>query len=376
MAASPPAYSDGEGDAPPSYSECVEQQQAQVQLNTTEQNNTRVAAVQERIRVYHYTSEVTICDFLESPLRAIHSEMNLINSIKGLVGVLHDQPKLRWKFRRQMAYKLNLVLYYFINFVYLVVACAAQKENISYYITFVILSFLGFVCATSEILHYQYRVWSRNQQQLLDAANNTTPREAWAETQTSPNSLISMPFRKKAKAVLMKYVLSSLGEFLILPSLICSLFRFINEKSWTFDNEIARCNFHLMVYSIGMDTLYIKLYFLWLVRKVIKMSYNKYYQLLDESNDSGTESCRCCSPVHMAVFFTALTIFLQWTMYTIIGIRIYVDNFVSQTVSTTKGNYTSSPYTRFMISSCGIHNGYHLDVVLHSLHCWNIATRL
>jgi len=50
-----------------------------------------------------------------------------------------------------------------------------------------------------------------------------------------------------------EYILHSIGEFLLFPSLICSLYGFINERSWTFDNGIAGCNFLLFVHSIGMD---------------------------------------------------------------------------------------------------------------------------
>jgi len=123
--------------------------------------------IQDRIRVYTYASEVTFSEFLSNPMDAINSSINLINSIKGLVDILHEQQKLPWRFRLQVAYKFNLLFYYFVHFIYQTVACAVEGNNIGCYVTFIIISFLDFVCEMCEIIHYQYRVWNYNQLQSV-----------------------------------------------------------------------------------------------------------------------------------------------------------------------------------------------------------------
>ena len=327
----------------------VPDQSAQAQPAVGIQNNTGAPAVQERIRVYTYTSEVTFSEYLANPLDAISTNINFINSFKGFVGILHEQRRLPWKFRLQVAYKLNLLLYYFVNFIYQIVACTVEGENIGYYVTFIIISFLGLVCETCEIIHYQCTVWNGNQlgAQIVD----TNRREAWSEAQTNPSTQIR--FEIKTRSVLMEYILHSIGEFLLLPSLICSLYGFINERSWTFDNGVAGFNFLLFVYSIGMDAFYVKFYFIWLVQKVIRMSHNKYINLQDESDNS---RIRYCSPVYMTVLFTISMTILQWTTLAIIGVRVYADNFAASKSHSEpdKGNYISTSYTRFMIS-CSIY---------------------
>jgi len=138
--------------------------------------------------------------------------------------------------------------------------------------------------------------------------------------------------RKKARDVIVEYILHSIGEFLLFPSLICGLHGFVNERSWTFDNGIAEFNFLLFAYSIGMDACYVKFYFIWLV------SHKRYASLLDESNNIKTNYC---SPVYMTVLFTILMTILQWITLAIVGVRIYADNFKPHT-EPNKGNYTFS----------------------------------
>ena len=56
-------------------------------------------------------------------------------------------------------------------------------------------------------------------------------------------------YHHKGRSVLVDYVISSIGEFLIYPTaLICVMYGFINETSWQFDNGISGHNLILLVY--------------------------------------------------------------------------------------------------------------------------------
>jgi len=95
-----------------------------------------------------------------------------------------------------------------------------------------------------------------------------TPSEAFSEPDnTTANT--SLTYKKKAGSIFKEYILHSIGELLLLPSLVCSLYGIINEKGWTFENAIAGFTFVVFLYSIAVDTFYGKFYLIWLLQKVI-----------------------------------------------------------------------------------------------------------
>jgi len=354
MATPPPAYSEDDDGAPPPYSVCVEHQPSlQVQLTIIDDlpvDNEAVAGVQETLPQYNYAPEVTLSDYLEHPLSVINNNLNMANSIKGLVNILYDQRKLPWKFKLQLVYKFNLLVYFFTNFVYQIVTCGVQRENIGYYITFIIIIFLGLIYETFELtcdLYPQVKRWyiTCRQSTAISSARSDEPQGT--ETDTD----VQVSHKMKAKGVLKEYLLHSIGEFLIFPCLVCSLYGYINEKSWQFNSEIAGFNFVFFIYTVVIDTLYIKYYLIWLLQKVIRVSYAKYDALKDEPIDEGTKLCRYFSPLYMTMPFTVLLVLLHWSMLAIVGIRIYVDNF-SDNSSGSTGNYKSSSFTRYMIFCC------------------------
>ena len=150
----------------------------------------------------------------------------------------------------------------------------------------------------------------------------------------------------------------SIVELLLLPSLVCSLYAFINEKSWRFQNTISGFSFVLFLYSIAIDTFYGKFYLIWLLQKVIRLSYNKYDYLQDEEVNRKTKLCRYISPLYMMIPLTVMLTMLHWFMLAIVGVRIYVDNFSvernSSKIEPTAGSYASTSFTRFMIA-CSIY---------------------
>ena len=171
-------------------------------------------------------------------------------------------------------------------------------------------------------------------------------------------------YHHKGRSVLVDYVISSIGEFLIYPTLICVMYGFINETSWQSDNGISGHNLILLVYSVIMDALYMKCYVIWLVMRVLRVSCTK----CDESRAPST--VESISKAEGKRFFvlaitTALT---HWLMTGIIGVRIYVDNFaiekdvtnssVNFTIQNDKinssipdtGDYRVTPFTGFMIA--------------------------
>ena len=141
---------------------------------------------------------------------------------------------------------------------------------------------------------------------------------------------------------------------LIFPSVICSLYSIVNESSWFFDSTISQCNGILFFYSILIDALYGKFCLLWLLQRVVKDSYRKHDELLDEMMEQQVKLYRCFSPLPMSILFGVLLSFLHWSMLTIIGIQIYTDNssIKSENGHIVANNYKSTSFTRLMIFCC------------------------
>ena len=152
------------------------------------------------------------------------------NSFKGFMDVMHKNKKLSWSFEKNTVYKAGLLAYFFFNLVYSSVATAVQQEHLAYHLVYILINIIGFVV--------QFTLT------ILSALKSETEGSA---TSTSD----------KAKSVLIDYVLFSLGEFLIYPTLICTLYGFVNERAWRFDNGTSISNFLFFLYSVIMDTIYV-----------------------------------------------------------------------------------------------------------------------
>jgi len=110
------------------------------------------------------------------------------------------------------------------------------------------------------------------------------------------------------------------------------------------------------LYSIVVDAFCGKFYLIWLLQKVIKLSYNKHDYVQDEEADRKTKLCRCISPLYLMIPFAAVLTILHWIMLAIVGVRIYVDNFSVEKsnskyeIEPITGSYASTAFTRFMIA--------------------------
>ena len=247
-----------------------------------------------------------------------------LNSFKGFIDVMHENKKLPWSFRKNIGYKAGLLAYFFSNFVYSVFAAANQEELRTYHLTYVFITIAGFVA--------QFIIT------LLSGLRSDTKGSA---TSTSD----------KAKSVLIDYVVFSLGEFLIYPTLICTLYGLINERAWRFDNGISVGNFLFFLYSVIMDAIYLKTYLIFLVKKIVFSAYKKYYDL---SPPTDREHKDYYISIYLTMVRAMLTALTHWLMIGIIGVRIYVDNFTPDKDDTNDiipdtGEYKVTPFTGYMI---------------------------
>ena len=289
--------------------------------------------------------------------RHIIGTQNASNSFSGFLDIMYEQRKLPSGFTKNMIYRVPLLVYYFSNFIYSIIAVAVQRKHLVYHLIYMFICFIGLLFELITIIAYVRKRLTRGSDGGDDAtqsrpnqvAHTGQPREAWtADTQVQQ-------YHHKAKSLLDEYVIRSLGEILLYPTLICNLYGFINEGR-NFDNGISAFNYLFFVYSVIMDVVYMKFYMIWLVIRIVQASYTKYDQLV---RPTLVEWKRFFTPVYLTIPFAIVMALTHWFMTGIIGVRIYVDNFTLDRDDTNSsipntGDYRVAPLTGYMIG-CAIY---------------------
>ena len=285
--------------------------------------------------------------------------VNISNSFSGLIDILHRKEKLPCGCAKVTLYKLGLLVYYCANFIYSIVAAAIQRENFVFYLVYVIISVIGlinkiFVMIFHVKKHCTLSNDTEEETTLLDSTNEGTRindvqenNNAFAHIQNYPN---------KAKIILKDYIFLSLGEFLIHPTLICTLYGFINKRAWRLDDWISGCNSFFFLYSVIMEAIYVKSYLVYFVIRISRASYKKYDELMPPME---MEWKRYFTPVYLTILLAFLTALTHWLMIGIVGVRIYIDNFTPKKDDTNSsipntGDYNVVPFT-WWILTCTIY---------------------
>lgn len=314
-------------------------------------------------------TQITMFRYLRHP-RRFEGRQNASNSFKGFLDVIYDERKLPWEsFVKQLMYKMGLLIYYMVNFIYSVIAIGVQGDHIAYHLVYLFISLIGLAYELTDVI-LDVRIQLKKKNKVQNAEDQPTeptePRQGWTgnmslasvesneqnapqddDSSLSPQEEIS--YRRKAKIVFKEYVLHSLGEMLIYPTFICILYGFINEKAWKFNNGISAFYFLLFLCSVVIDAIYTKAYLIWLVIRTVRASFTKY----DELQQDELECTRFFTPVYLTIPFAILLAIVQWFMVGIIGARIYVDNFTPDYdtggIVPNSGDYKVAPYTLYMI---------------------------
>jgi len=210
----------------------------------------------------------------------------------GFLDIMYCQKKLPWSLGAKILYKFGLLLFYFTSFIYPVIVLAIEQKHAGYNIVCGLISLISFSFELYDIIPDLYRYikqWKEKCYKLKEEEDKQAVVEANTEDGSSRQQQVDketscdkdkeeeeINYTKKAKCVFKEFVLESFGEILVYPSIICSLYGFVNEKGWQFNNAIAVFDFLLLLYSIAMDIVYAKVYYIWLLQKVIRISYKAY----------------------------------------------------------------------------------------------------
>ena len=257
-----------------------------------------------------------------------------LKGAKGFLDTITDQKKNSLSTGAKLAYKIGLLIFFTVNLLYPIIVFAVDPKHVPYNVICGVISLIGFVYECIEV--------------TLDIHKICKNRQGADIQQTESKEDGS--YKGKVLKIFKEFVIDSLGEILIYPSIICSLYGFINERGWEFNTTLSIFDFLLLLYTFVMDAIYAKLYHIWLVRKLVKASYKAY----DEHENITDLKCwnRCCEPLAMSTFNSCILAVLHWLMLAIIGVRIYADNFQGEDEQNVEGSFRVSGLTGFMIG-CG-----------------------
>jgi len=252
------------------------------------------------------------------------------SSIKGFLDVMYERD---YRLHNNKVSAVLLATYYLANFFYsliLTIVSKVRNEDSTYCLVYMNFSITCFIL--EEVLNVIKYCYNRK--------HTTQHGQAMREND----------YYDKRWSILVNYVSLLLGEFLIYPILICTLYGFINEKAWQFNSVKSGCYFIFFLYSVIMDALYMKFYVICLVIGIVGTSYAKYELIRPRKVE-----WKYLNPVYMTIPFTIMTALTHWFMIGIIGVRIYVDNFTPENNSTNDsvpntGDYKVKAYTGYMIA--------------------------
>ena len=354
--------------------------------------------------------DVTEQDFFDHPLSSISSHFNCMNSTEGILYIMNSQEKPPSTFGKRMLYKVPLLFFYFIDFIYQIVAWAVKRNYHAYYLITIAISLTGLISVICIVyistLYTMRQKENKNNEEVenkdkeedenkdkeedenknkVEVENKDKEEDENKDKEEDENKdkeedenkdkeenenkdkeedeedntifqilkhlhlcLQTIPNPTNA---LKNYLLHSVDEILIFPSLICHLYGIINEKSWESDNGIAVFNFIMFIFIILMDLIYAKFYFEYLMVNIITISYSKYYTFKCEKILHKAKVWK--NFLYVIVPLTAMTMFIQYVMFAITGVQIYDDNFSvgTNTSENATGSYKMSGFAFLMIFS-------------------------
>ena len=249
---------------------------------------------------------------------------NASNSFSGFIDILYQKKALPSSFVNNTAYKLGLLAYFSANLIYSIFIVVVQNEQSIYYPIYMSIAFTGFACEVIKAL-LTFRKCLIPSSEAEDDTTHAQYLLSQAESQRTDEQV--QGYYQKGRRVFIDYMMSSLGELLIYPTLICIMHKFINETAWQFNDEKTKYTFLMFVYSVIMDVVYTKLYAVFLVIRVLRFTYVKYDKLVQPTK---VEWNRYFTPVYLSIPFAIATALTHWLMTGIIAITMHVDNFTTE----------------------------------------------
>ena len=265
-------------------------------------------------------------------------------------------------FNAKLILDVGLFIYFLGTFIYSIVRFAIKQDPLRYNVVCIVVSFISLVIGSCALAYTLYKHYTTVQHRLIRVQPQLENGERASDKDFDTDTLI-------------KLALDILKESFIYPGVICSLYGFINERSWESNNALAGFHFYMFLFNLWYDAFYTKFRYIWATQKV---STSLFYESDDNQK---TKAMNHCLSFPLVTSHVVLLILIHWLILAIIGVRIYVDNFSTEidlgnrsetsgyqvasyrmNVSnfSTQGNrsetdsYKVTSYTGYMIS-CGIY---------------------
>ena len=269
---------------------------------------------------------------------------------------LSTAKKLPDSARCRLTYRLFLLTFFLFQFLYPLIVFAVEQKNVSFNVVYMLISLIGLLTQLYGVRKLYLDIRSeccgvcKHQEENRDE-ENCCNRES---------TCISGP----CGSIFNEFVTSFIGEFLIYPSMICKLIKFINDRSWEFKNALDGFSTIFMVISVLTDLVFAKWQYVIQAIRAIHATYKKYDDL--QGYRLSWCSYRLCTPPSCLPIYCFLLSVMHLAMLGSISFRIYADNFYGEPKNTTavingtlinvtiyvapeEGSYRLGGYAIFMI---------------------------
>ena len=310
-----------------------------------------VQQIVDKKEQYHYYNKLNVqLDIVGSVrkrdikriLKPSDVKINVQKVNKGLKGF-----KKSFTAKAKVIIDVQSFIFYLAICIYSAVQFAIQQKPLAYHIVCNIVSVIGLAIKSYTLAHTLCTYYNAMQQrkcQVGPQPDNTTNNEtippamelqdvenqvlerrpSQAEPENTRENDKQVLNEKLETDIIKELILDILKEMFIYPAVICNLYGLINEKSWEFDNSLARFHFLIFLYSLWTDALHTKLKYIWAMQKVIISLY------CDSDDNWKTKLKKCWLPSLMFTPHVFLFALIHWLILAIIGVRIYVDNFSTE----------------------------------------------
>ena len=230
---------------------------------------------------------------------------------------------------------VGLFIFFLANFIHSLVNFAAKQEPLTYNIVSTLVSSISLSVNICKLVYTLRR--AKKREDTYQAEQESNEENIKQETELNSDSI----------KFLKQLAIKLLHEFLLYPAIICSLYAFINEKSWEFEDALGGYNFCHFLYNTLMDAMYTKFLYIGLVLKVL-------VSLHFDANNAFKLNHKFWLIVTLNLIVLVL---VHWLILAIIGIRIHVDNFAREIDQGSGseaglGGYKVASYTGYMLF-CG-----------------------
>ena len=239
--------------------------------------------------------------------------------------LLSDIPR---HVKLRVSWKLSLLIFYTFLLLYPLITFLVERQYVLYNLVCIAIGAIGFGLQIFEFdqLYFDLKgiccgsgISENNETckcKVLCSRCNCFPSEV--------NELISI----------------FVNEILLYAAVVCTIMGVINERTWEFKSTLNYLDCILLVYSILMEILVPRLYYIRWITGAISKLLTEYF----DARNMNKFVCSCsgmCSryvtPLSYTPMFVILVIMLQFFMLVVISIRIYADNYFAKTKTTING---------------------------------------